>query len=87
MNIQLIHYNLALQTLIDLKLKNKITKFLKQNHSDKDTEYGGMLDKAKVLNFIQEDKGISKPSAYRHWENLDRLFIVKKKGKKLYVGI
>ena len=41
-------------TYIDVELRDEITDFLiNQNHSDRDIAYNGMLDKVKVLDFIQ----------------------------------
>ena len=74
-------------TLIDLKLKDEVTNFLKESPSDGDIKYGGMLYKNEVLDFIQDYKGITKESAYKHWNKIKSHFIERKKGKKVYVGL
>ena len=69
------------------ELQVKVTEFLKQNHSDKDTEYGGMLDKQKVIKFIMELRLVSRPTAFKYWRKIEWHFIEKKNGRKVYVGL
>ena len=75
-------------TYIDVELRDEITDFLiNQNHSDRDIAYNGMLDKVKVLDFIQSYKNISGPSAYTYWKKIDSSFMEKKRGREVYVGV
>ena len=71
----------------DRKLEIAVSNFLEQNHDDSDIDFGNLLDKQKVIKFIMELKLVSRPTAYRHWEFIKEYFIVKKRGRKAYVGL
>ena len=77
------------ETLIprDRELEIKVSNFLEQNHNGVDIDFGNLLDKQKVIKFIMELRLVSRPTAYRHWEFIKEYFIVKKRGRKAYVGL
>ena len=68
-------------------LKIEVSNFLEQNHDDSDIDFGNLLDKQKVIEFIMEVRLVSKPTAFKYWKKIKSHFIVKQRGRKKYVGL